>query len=637
EDSLIYALRSAQMVSVQNKVKVEGLKQLTLANKLGSLDGSKAFLPLGPSPETGDFMVIGSSEVFSKKVASGKLKMNWKINQSFSGKTWASAWTNISILDKNNWVRPKQPRVDYLQFTSLLNGSVFEFNHEALIGKEESDVYTTQSHSGFLKFLLYNTMGHETYPTQYLRQAMKIAKNPDTSETLPEKPYVPEIDGISIDYTTSWEELKLTKTNKEVSDKLEFYHITPFGTHPAHGNDLDQDNPNFVWNAANEGELFVGFKDSVPGSSLNVLFSIVEGSSNPLKKAPDVKWSYLEDNQWKSFETDKLIDSTNGLIQTGIVTAEIPLRFKDPGTHMGSDLFWIKAEVSQDPDAVCNILAISAQAFSATLFCEEIAEGHFEEPLEEGTVKKFLDPITGIKKIHQPLASFGGKKKEDEATFKNRISQRSRHKDRSVEMLDYEQLVLQEFDEIKRVRCITHTKYEENETTGVVDYSESAPGHITLITLPNFWDKDEIKRYTAISTLENVKSHLQAKLSPFVNLHVKNPIYYEVRLEFNVKFNDDILEKEFYKAQLHAELIEFLSPFNSGVRKTIFQSTINKAEVIDFIDERHYVNYLKNLVMDVIIDPLKPSENQLNIETAKTNIQAALLVSAKEHTIKVIT
>ena len=69
---------------------------------------------------------------------------------------------------------------------------------------------------------------------------------------------------------------------------------------------------------------------------------------------------------------------------------------------------------------------------------------------------------------------------------------------------------------------------------------------------------------------------------------------------------------------------------------TIFQSTIHKSELIDFIDEQPYVHYITNLVMDVYVDRNDNSKNKLNVETAVSDVQVALLVSADKHAIDFI-
>jgi YD repeat-containing protein len=56
-----------------------------------------------------------------------------------------------------------------------------------------------------------------------------------------------------------------------------------------------------------------------------------------------------------------------------------------------------------------------------------------------------------------PYDSFGGRVAEDDSTFYTRVSERLRHKDRAITLFDYERLVLEEFPEIYKVRCLNHT------------------------------------------------------------------------------------------------------------------------------------------------------------------------------------
>jgi hypothetical protein len=634
-EDLAYKLREVKLSKVDTRVLVNGLKQVSLTNKLGNIDPSKAFMPFGPNPGKGEFMILGSSELFSKNIFAAALKINWKIDPGYKNQTWANTTIKQELLESNVWVETDGTHTKSKSFKSFLEDTSFSFSKNSLIKSNEPQAFSSKSTSGFLKLTMEDTIGHEGYQESYLRASAEIAQTPATTTKLPTKPYSPEIEEISVVYSTKVYSTSLAETKSLLEREIQFYHITPFGGNPAHGNDLNEDNPNLVWDSTNEGEFFIGFSDYKPGTSINCLINSIEGSSNPLEKVPTVSWMYLESNQWKNFENSDIIDNTNGLIQSGIVTAAVPLRYKEPGTLMGEELFWIKASVLENNDAVCNVDTVTAQAFQATLSSEELHESHFQSPLPSGTIKKFTNPLTGVKRVGQPAVSFGGSPKEDNEEFRNRTSKRLRHKDRNVQMLDYEQLVLQEFSSLKKVRCLSHTKYEEDESTNVVHYSESAPGHVTLITLPKIVENIEpgIKRFTPISTLEKIKEFIQTKASPFSTIHVKNPIYYEVELKFKVAFNKHILEIEFYRAKLQESLIQFLSPFDTGFRKATFQSTIHKSEIIDFIDEQPYVHYLKDLVMDVYVDREEDKKNSFNVETAASDIQVALLVSAKEHSI----
>ncbi len=640
EGELTYKLRDVQLEKMYCAVQAEDVQQLTLVNRWGALDSSKTFTPFGQTPKVGDYFTVGSTEVFSKNLYLARLNIDWEVKSDWLSNTWKHAGLNLEILDEKKWVDPPAGLNNNLTFNQLFGGDKFSFKGDATVLPDTPpENYSTKSTGGFLKINLLHDLGQQTYAERYLKAATAIAKNPsNTALKLPEEPYVPEISKISLNYSSTLAKVSLMKTKKGKNEDLHFYHISPFGGNPAHGNDLNEEYPPMVWNAENEGELYVGFKNYGAGSSVHTLFQLIEGSSNPLKPKQDVIWQYLENNVWKSFAESDLIDNSNGLIESGIVETAIPLWYKGPGTLMTSPLFWIRAAVSKNTDALCRLVSTSAQALKTTLSSTNHPASHYQNGLEAGTISKLVSPLNTIKKIEQPYASFGGAPQENLPAARNRISKRIRHKSRTVQMLDYEQEILENFKNLKQVRCLSHTKYEEDKLTNTIKYSESAPGHISVVSIPHVLDSTNvgIKRYTPISTLENIKNFLEKKTSVFVNVHVKNPIYYEIDLSFKVAFYPEITNEEFYKKQLQEELIQFLSPFSEGVRKKIFQSVIYKSEIIDFIDERPYVDYLKDLVVNVIVDRNDVSKNSKNVELAAADVQAAVLVSGPKHNIEII-
>ena len=124
--------------------------------------------------------------------------------------------------------------------------------------------------------------------------------------------------------------------------------------------------------------------------------------------------------------------------------------------------------------------------------------------------------------------------------FYTRISERLRHKGRAIALWDYERLVLEAFPQIYKTRCLNHVQYEPNESgTGI--YRELAPGHVTVVTIPNqqFQNlRDPFRPYTSLGVLEQIANFLTKRLSCFIRLHVKNPQFEEVKVDFKVRLHE---------------------------------------------------------------------------------------------------
>ena len=113
-----------------------------------------------------------------------------------------------------------------------------------------------------------------------------------------------------------------------------------------------------------------------------------------------------------------------------------------------SGLFWIRAAVHERSDAVCRLQLVAAQAMEAVFTDRGNSPSFSAKPLPAGTISKLDKPDAAVKSIAQPFASFGGRGAESSQAFYTRISERLRHKDRAIDLWDYERLILEAFPQI---------------------------------------------------------------------------------------------------------------------------------------------------------------------------------------------
>jgi hypothetical protein len=100
-----------------------------------------------------------------------------------------------------------------------------------------------------------------------------------------------------------------------------------------------------------------------------------------------------------------------------------------------------------------------------------------------------------------------------------------------------------------------------------------------------------------VDTLESIKEYLQEKISCHVQLCVDNPVFEEVLLEFELKLYSGY-DFAYYSSQLKDEIVQYLSPWAFGGETEIeFGGSIYKSQLINFIEERTYVDYITNVVM----------------------------------------
>ncbi|HYH57046.1 MAG TPA: baseplate J/gp47 family protein, partial [Anseongella sp.] len=344
----------------------------------------------------------------------------------------------------------------------------------------------------------------------------------------------------------------------------------------------------------------------------------------------EVSWYYLDpDNDWIPFRKEEIADATRGLIQSGIITFSIPAAAGSKNTCMGEQLHWLKASVTEKTQAVCKLIDVIAQAAVVTFFDHKEEGNYFKQVLPAGTISKLVSGNPAIKKIEQPGASFGGKTREDDTSYYRWVSERLRHKQRAVSMWDYERLVLEQFPEIYKVKCVNHTHITEKPQGSIVTYTDNElkPGHVLIVPVPDLHGKnafDPLRPCTGLGLLEDIKEYLSDKVSPHVSLDVRNPRFEEIQLEFNVQYRSD--DAEFFTARLRQELEQFLAPWAFDAASDIeFGSKVSKSALVNFIEERPYVDYVSCVKMYCIVDGLRSKD----LEEAVPGSARSVFVSVK--------
>jgi hypothetical protein len=341
----------------------------------------------------------------------------------------------------------------------------------------------------------------------------------------------------------------------------------------------------------NGGELWIGLNNAIPGETHSILFQVSEGSSNPLKDPATVTWYYLSANNWIPLP-DTVVDATNNLSQSGLVLVPLPGDETKNNTRADAGLVWIKAAVAGNTDAVCRIVAIQTNAAAASFVPDLPHNIDFTANIAANTISKLVTADGAIKQLVQPYPSFGGAPAETGTQFNLRVSERLRHKHRAWTTWDYERLVLQQFSQqIHKVKCLNHTLLD----TTTQAYSELAPGHVLVVTIPDLkllTGANPYLPFTNTGLLEQVKKFLSPLISMFVTLEVQNPQFEGIQIVCNVNFKAGY-DKNFYTAQLNTDIMNFLMPWATGstTQDINFGGSIEKSSLINFVQTREYVDF----------------------------------------------
>lgn len=653
------SLQDLRISTITLTVEVDGMKTLAVSNDFGPVDLSKPFQPFGSSPTNGSSLVIGSKEIFQKQLSDATIHVTWQIPavvypstasipsatvDFLSAGTWTSGTNAIPI--SSSGAKPGSP-TDFALSGNSLTGPILDVPDYSA-----NEAYSTQSRQGFVRLSLSGGIGQSDYQTDLI----DYIKSKSTDEP-PVPPQVPVAAALTMSYTADLTlNLNTVKAADFATRKGQFFHLAPFGTAEQHPALTGGDNvallPQFSFVRGgtplnSEAEFYIGISGLTPPQSLSVLFEVADGTANPLavKPKPHIDWSYLSDNLWTAFPGDAVVDATGELLDSGIITFAVPADATNDNTLLPSGLYWIRAAVGTASDAVCKLKLVAAQAMEAVFSDQGNAPDFSATPLPAGTVTKLAAPDAAVKGITQPFPSFGGRGAEAPSDFYCRVSERLRHKDRAINLWDYEHLILQAFPQIYKARCLNHTQYEPAGTgsTGPCSggtYRELAPGHVTIITLPNLMTQQEIdplKPYTSLGLLAEIQTFLQERTGCLATLHVTNPQFEEVRVAFKLKLYDGY-DAAYYTSQLQQAITRFLSPWAfTGVGVPSFGGTIYKSVLINFVEEQPYVDYVTDFQVFQNI-PCDPTSGSTDLDEVTGSRAVSVLVSApaSKHQISII-
>jgi hypothetical protein len=687
ESQVTYSeLMNSNISTIKLSVAVIGVKDLALSSDGGSIDASKPFKPFGDFPKSGSGFYIGSKEVFQKNLDS--LTLNFPVGVPHSS----------SYLFKNTWNFPlKDPIIgdsyELIPESDFLKPATVDFSPNQLIQQTSFEGFLRLqlgtnkfSMSEFMKRVssYVNQMVEKAKPKEGTEgkegkvtvRAQRIEEGPTSAALLEkgtslDKQLITELEKVGISKGLIEEISKITgtlidtsiqipvaeevisedfsldyKASKELigleinSDKNRFYHLTPFGFSQQNL----QGEVSLIPRFDQEGELLIGIEKATPPQTIQLLFLLEEGSSNPLKSQEQVYWHFLENNKWVEFPKERIIDGTINLTRSGLVSINFPKEASLNHTILTSGLLWIRLSVTQNTDAVCRVLDIKTQGALVELVQDEKVE--FREILASNSIAKLKNSDSSIKSISQPTSSFHGRKREEDQNYYQRISERLRHKQRAKNIWDYEHLILQQFPEIHKTKCLNHTGFYVEQ--GIKVFCENYPGNVTVICIPDQKENahaNPLRPYTPVGLLTDISLFLEKLKNPFVSLHVVNPKFEEVQADFEVHFHD-FMDEVFYRNLLDQEIEQFLCPwaFDSN-KKITFGGSIHQSALINFIEERPYVDFVSCFKLSHIIRNENGivTENKSNLELVTATSSRSVLVShfdekqtQPRHKIKVI-
>ncbi len=649
-------------------VHVEGIRTLELSNDQGGLDPEKPMFPFTPTPDNGSSFSVYYEEAFTKNWDLVEVDVLWKnapedfaiwydayrgpFRISFNPSLYLVAFDSNATQDGRE-IAPRLPSVSVSRVTNLivenenyfkakrwinLNGVWTELIYPNIVLFQDNPDYNTSfgftgaNYTGDrtegIRLSLNQSFLHEMYQKLYATALLNSTTNVNTQ--LPNEPYAPLTESVVMSYTAS-DTIQLDQATLESFEGADnaFYHEDAFGFAKRHPylrsqlSFLSNSNVSLVPIHCRGGELYIGIEGADNLQNISLLIQVLEGSEN--KQTPTflgnqgVTWEIMASNYWKELDSTLLLkNTTDNFLQTGLIQFKIPKEATDNNTRLPGGKFWIRAKMLKSFDAVCQIIGIHSQVGTAQFTDNNNELSHLEKGLEAGTITKLFQRSSEIKSVEQPYNSFGGVPEESDAKYYQRVSERLRHKNRAITLWDYEHIVLQEFKDLFRVKCLNHTS----------PTSFTAAGNVTLVVVPDTVNKNVFNRFQPrVSTafLNRIDDFVSKLTSLHVSVHVENPIYEEVTITTKVKFREG-LDETVYKNQLNEDIIKFLSPWAFDESQQVdFGQTLHISVLINYIEQLNYVDYLQDVTIRI--------DGGDAVQEYTPSTPKAIMVSATQHNI----
>jgi hypothetical protein len=645
------AFRQLLLEKAKLEVNVRGITELYLQNDDAVLDSKKPFEPFGYSPAIGSSFYFAHPELCRKKLDYLAMEIEWmgapddlaKYYESYKAddRTASKVQDNTSFKAKLKFHDNRtsmgvtdlslfHAETDQTKGASKVNKiDRIDLSHVDGYGRLENYQRDLQLITGteVLAWSRYWQLELEPPDFQHAAYPIAVAKYAAIAGNPPNPPYTPKIKRLAVGYDAHIEIDPVTIRPKGVH---QVYHIEAFGYVPIPKTGAGAAKKTTSWfflpQYEFEGELYIGLRNAEVPQTIAILFQMAEGSGDPDLERGVIRWSFLDGDVWQSLdEGNVLSDTTNGLLNSGIMTFSLP--FAQPHTLLPSDLYWIRAALAANSSGVADTVDVRAQAVSATFVDHGNAADHLSQPLAPGSITRLVKPLPEVKAIHQPFSSTDGKAPEQPEWFYTRSSERLRHKNRALTSWDYEPLILEAFPEIYKVKCLA---------VDSDDHLRQA-GQVQIIVVPDIRGKRPFNPFepkAAADTLRKIEQFVSSHSPILASCTAKNPTYLPLTIRIGVRLKPGWIPA-YATELLNTALQRFLAPWAyDESAEIIFGGRINISLIINFAKERPYVDYVAHVKLFTL--EREVPENSYGITEIPGGGPDVILVSAPNHQIDII-
>lgn len=579
-------LQRLRLHGVALAVEVAGLRDVRLGNQLGRIDASKPFTPLGPLPQPGDWLVFSHPELSAKPLQQLSVDLHWaRLPAGGFGLHYAgypderprgdAIRVRTGVLTGGGWSEEGEGDLALFELDAA---SVEQpdrrlcFDPQALLRHRPSpeppgdfDLTKRQGHFRLRLDRPAQAFGHAQHPlllTEVLTRNARTKK----PQPLPNPPYTPLLDAFRLNYSSS---ATIPARSTAATGCGVLLHVTPFGRHPVSAWPADAA-VHLLPPWPGDAQLAIGLVGACAEGSLSLMVRLrAESAQESLgRPQPTLRWEAWCGNRWRALEPHRtLLDETEGFLRSGIVLLELPPGMTADCPSLPAGCHWLRLVGDGALDLLAGLQGVWTNGVTA-----ELVGPALEAPLPALSVRSALDTVPGLGAVHQPWPSRGSTPDETDAAWITRASERIRHRGRVGTAWDCERIVLQEFPEVFKVRCVPAALACHGVTTVVVVPALPAGREV---------EGDEQPRLDA-ATLAQIRRHLRERMPPGTDLVVRNAVYERVQVRCSLVLRPG--EPVGARARaISASLRRWLSPWCDGGLTARFDWSLAEDEVAAYL------------------------------------------------------
>ncbi len=595
-------LSGMQLNRIDLNIEVKNLKNIKAFRDGQELPINSEFEFFGPIPKFGSKLHVACEELFNKKVSSFQIRWDYTNlndidnnlqdyyrsyglgidNHSFRFRVSALSdfmYSESNLSTEFSFFNDNNNLLEDEKVIKIDNTDAFIKNPNYLLPANHITHFSNDFETGLLKLEMMTPksgFGHKIYPKLHAAQILKQSKNPDLSHDVINEPFSPKISNLTVSYNAK-SSLVFNESDRfenDFDEKNNFFLISPFGLEKTFSKTKIKSD--FCPNSNNSGELIIGLDSKNKFEILNILFEIEKKENSDYNFSRQVKWYYSTFDTWRELDQENILyDQTDNLVKTGTISFRFPVDLTNNNSFLEKNKYYIKATSKNKADQFGLIKSISTNSI---LVKEEISsdKNNTITSLNKGSIRSFESNINGVLSVHQPISSPKVKLFETDIEFYKRVSEQLRHKKRPVTRWDFQKFILNEFDWVSHAQCFESNK--ENKLT-----------ILCVKKIQSFQNIDEIK--LSLAEINEIKYCLNKYISPFTKLEIINPIFEDLWIKCKIIFKN--IQNGKGLDRLNKDLLNYICPWkNYHLGFQSIKTTIKKIDIINFIKNREYVDFL---------------------------------------------